>query len=66
MTILDGGLGGLDAAGRQLETGDVVPEPGDVTLTGGGMPVLTADEAAALAAGDGVLLDARAGRAVPR
>jgi thiosulfate/3-mercaptopyruvate sulfurtransferase len=32
-----------------------------VTLTGGGMPVLTADEAAALAAGEGVLLDARAG-----
>ena len=34
--------------------------PGDVTLTAGHLPVLTADEAAALAR-DGVLLDARAG-----
>jgi thiosulfate/3-mercaptopyruvate sulfurtransferase len=33
---------------------------GDVTLIGGGMPVLTADEAATLAEGDGLLLDARA------
>jgi thiosulfate/3-mercaptopyruvate sulfurtransferase len=32
-----------------------------VVLTGGGMPVLTADEAAALPARGGVLLDARAG-----
>jgi thiosulfate/3-mercaptopyruvate sulfurtransferase len=62
VTILDGGLAAWTAAGGELETGDVaVPAPGDVTLTGGGMPVLTADEAAALAAGEGVLLDARAG-----
>jgi thiosulfate/3-mercaptopyruvate sulfurtransferase len=57
VAILDGGLA---AWSGELETGDVVPTPGTVTLTGGGMPVLTADEAAALAAGAGVLLDARA------
>jgi len=60
VTILDGGLAAWTAAGGRLETGEVVPAPGSVTLTGGGMPVLSADEAAALAAGDGVLLDARA------
>jgi thiosulfate/3-mercaptopyruvate sulfurtransferase len=60
VTILDGGLAAWTAAGGELATGEVVPEPGDVTLTGGGMPVLTADEAAALATGAGLLLDARA------
>jgi thiosulfate/3-mercaptopyruvate sulfurtransferase len=59
--LLDGGLDAWVAAGGDLETGDVVPEPGDVVLTGGGMPTLTADEAAALPARGGVLLDARAG-----
>ncbi|MGY1858431.1 sulfurtransferase [Modestobacter sp. SYSU DS0290] len=59
VTLLDGGLAAWTAAGCPLETGPV-PVPGDVTLTGGGMPVLTIDEAAALP-GDGVLLDARAG-----
>ena len=58
VTILDGGLA---AWWRELEAGEVVPERGDVTLAGGGMRVLTADEAAALARGAGVLLDARAG-----
>ncbi|MGY1715480.1 sulfurtransferase [Geodermatophilus sp. SYSU D01106] len=58
--LLDGGLDAWGAAGGELETGDVVPEPGDVVLTGGGMPTLTADEAAALPASGGVLLDARA------
>jgi thiosulfate/3-mercaptopyruvate sulfurtransferase len=61
VTILDGGLAAWTAAGGQLVAGEVVPAPGDVTLTGGGMPVLTVDEAAALATGDGLLLDARAG-----
>jgi thiosulfate/3-mercaptopyruvate sulfurtransferase len=60
VTILDGGLAAWTAAGGSLETGEVVPVPGEVTLTGGGMPVLSADDAAALAEGDGVLLDARA------
>ncbi len=59
--LLDGGLQAWVAAGGELETGDVVPAPGDVVLTGGGMPTLTADEAAALPARGGVLLDARAG-----
>ena len=59
--LLDGGLDAWVAAGGRLETGDVVPEPGDVTLTGGGMPVLSLDEAAALPASGGVLLDARTG-----
>jgi thiosulfate/3-mercaptopyruvate sulfurtransferase len=58
--LLDGGLAAWRRAGGPLETGDVVPPPGDVTLTPGGMPVLTIDEAAALPAA-GVLLDARAG-----
>jgi thiosulfate/3-mercaptopyruvate sulfurtransferase len=59
--LLDGGLAAWTAAGGALETGNVVPAPGDVVLTGGGMPVLTADEAAALPGAGGVLLDARAG-----
>lgn len=58
--LLDGGLAAWRRAGGPVETGDVVPEPGDVTLTGGGMPVLSIDEAAALPS-SGVLFDARAG-----
>ena len=58
--ILDGGLDAWLRAGGPVESGDVVPEPGDATLTGGGMPVLTIDEAAALPDSAGVLLDARA------
>ena len=53
--ILDGGLPAWEG---ELETGDVTPPPGDVVITGGGMPVLDADGAAALAR-EGVLLDAR-------
>jgi thiosulfate/3-mercaptopyruvate sulfurtransferase len=59
--LLDGGLDAWVGAGGPLETRDVLPEPGDVTLSGGGMPVLTIDDAAALPASGGVLLDARAG-----
>jgi thiosulfate/3-mercaptopyruvate sulfurtransferase len=58
--LLDGGLAAWHRAGGPLESGDVVPQPGDVTLTGGGMPVLSIDEAAALPGAGGVLLDARA------
>lgn len=58
--ILDGGLDAWRAAGRDVESGAVPdPEPGDVVLEGGGLPVLDADGAAGLA-GTGVLLDARA------
>ena len=59
--LLDGGLDAGVAAGGKLEAGDVVPEPGNVTLAGGGMPVLSIDEAAAMPGAGGVLLDARAG-----
>ncbi|QIS42754.1 sulfurtransferase [Clavibacter capsici] len=58
--ILDGALPAWTMAGLPLETGPVVPAPGDVTLTSGLLAVL--DEAgAARVARDGVLLDARAG-----
>jgi thiosulfate/3-mercaptopyruvate sulfurtransferase len=60
VTLLDGGLAAWTAAGGALETGDVVAPAGDVVLTGGGMPVLDADAAAALTATSGVLLDVRA------
>jgi len=59
--LLDGGVDAWRNAGGLLEAGDVVPEPGEVMLTGGGMPVLSIDEAAALPSGGGLLLDARAG-----
>jgi thiosulfate/3-mercaptopyruvate sulfurtransferase len=58
--LLDGGLGAWVRAGGVLEGGDVVPPPGDVVLSGGGMPVMDADVAAALPGSGGVLLDARA------
>ena len=58
--LLDGGLGAWTASGRPLETGPgPEPEPGDVELTGGHLPVLDTDGAAALAR-TGLLLDARA------
>jgi thiosulfate/3-mercaptopyruvate sulfurtransferase len=60
--ILDGGLGTWRAAGRDLETGPVNPEPGNVTvphddLYAGARPTLTAEEASA---GTLTLIDARA------
>ncbi|MFP5371768.1 MAG: sulfurtransferase [Actinomycetes bacterium] len=58
--LLDGGLDAWVGAGGPVEAGDVVPATGDVHLTGGGMPVLTIDDAATLPAAGGVLLDARA------
>jgi thiosulfate/3-mercaptopyruvate sulfurtransferase len=58
--LLDGGLAAWTAAGRPIETGPGSdPEPGDVELTGGHLPVLDADGAAALPSA-GLLLDARA------
>jgi thiosulfate/3-mercaptopyruvate sulfurtransferase len=58
--ILDGGLDAWRRAGGPLQTGDVIPGPGDVSLAVGGMPLLSIDQAAALPA-TGLLLDARAG-----
>jgi thiosulfate/3-mercaptopyruvate sulfurtransferase len=59
--ILDGGLAAWTAGGGALETGAVVPEPGDVTvrhddLYAGTLPTLTAEQVMAA----GTLLDARA------
>jgi thiosulfate/3-mercaptopyruvate sulfurtransferase len=61
VALLDGGIGAWRRVGGAVEAGEVVPEPGDVVLTGGGMPTLTLEEAAALPAAGGLLLDARAG-----
>ncbi|MCT9821332.1 sulfurtransferase [Microbacterium sp. W1N] len=58
--VLDGGLAAWRAAGLPLDAGDVVPEPGAITLGAGGLRQLTIDEAAALPAA-GTLLDVRAG-----
>lgn len=56
--LLDGGLRAWRAAGLPLESGTVSPPAGDITLDGGHLPVLDADDAARLAR-EGVLLDAR-------
>lgn len=59
--ILDGGLAAWTAAGGELQTGDVRPAPGTVTveyddLYSGGMPTLSADDANGFG---GKLIDAR-------
>jgi thiosulfate/3-mercaptopyruvate sulfurtransferase len=50
--------GALPAWTGPLDTDDVVPEPGDVVLSGGELPTLALEDVQAFA---GVLLDARAG-----
>ncbi|MFE7613797.1 sulfurtransferase [Streptomyces celluloflavus] len=57
--VLDGGLAAWRAAGGTLTDTPPAPEPGDFTPVPGSLPLLTADDAAALAR-RGVLLDARA------
>jgi thiosulfate/3-mercaptopyruvate sulfurtransferase len=57
--LLDGGLRAWRAAGLPLDTGDVRPEPGDLTVRPGALPVLDAAGAAEVAR-HGRLLDARA------
>ncbi|WP_344244343.1 sulfurtransferase [Actinocorallia libanotica] len=57
--VLDGGLRAWVAAGLPLTEKEPSPEPGDFTARPGGLPVLDAAGAAALAE-SGVLLDARA------
>jgi thiosulfate/3-mercaptopyruvate sulfurtransferase len=59
VAVLDGGFRGWVDAGLPTTDEPSRPAPGDVTVRPGGMPVLDADEAAALAR-SGVLLDARA------
>ena len=57
--VLDGGLGAYRAAGGRLETGASPElEPSNITISPNSLPVIDAD---AVAAWDGVLLDARAG-----
>jgi thiosulfate/3-mercaptopyruvate sulfurtransferase len=56
--LLDGGVGAWTASGRGLTPDVPQPAPGDVVLPGGGLPLLDADEAAALPA-SGLLFDAR-------
>ena len=58
--VLDGGLAAWQKNGGLLESGQVVAEPGNITVRPGGMPTVDADAAEALADGDGLLLDARA------
>ncbi|WP_430788075.1 sulfurtransferase [Actinoplanes sp. G11-F43] len=59
--ILDGGLAAWKAAGYPQATGTAHPRPaGDVVLSPGHLPTLTADEVATLPT-IGTLLDARAG-----
>lgn len=57
--ILDGGLAAWQSVGGPVESGPVEPDPGNVTLGWGHMPVLDIDEAAAFPQ-TGTLLDVRA------
>ncbi|GFZ78385.1 sulfurtransferase [Nesterenkonia alkaliphila] len=56
--VLDGSLRGWVSAGYPLETGDVVPSPGSITLDYGQLEALSIDEAAAFPE-RGTLLDSR-------
>jgi thiosulfate/3-mercaptopyruvate sulfurtransferase len=58
--VLAGGFGGWEAAGLTVERGPVAVRAGDFVARPGGMPLLDAGGAAALAGGGGLLLDARA------
>ncbi|MFJ6536312.1 sulfurtransferase [Paenarthrobacter sp. NPDC091711] len=58
--LLDGGLAAWRAAGYAVESGEVSPAVGNVTLGAGRMPAITEHEAGQWHR-NGVLLDARAG-----
>lgn len=58
--LLDGALAAWTRAGGALATDDVAPVPGDVVLSGGGLPVLDVEDVEAFVT-TGSLLDARAG-----
>jgi thiosulfate/3-mercaptopyruvate sulfurtransferase len=60
VAVLDGGYRAWLAEGLPVTAATSHPAPGDVVVRPGGMPVVDAEGAAALARG-GVLLDARAG-----
>ncbi|MFG2831835.1 sulfurtransferase [Streptomyces sp. NPDC048434] len=57
--VLDGGLTAWQAAGGAMSVDQPAPQEGDFTPVPGGLPLLRADDAAAVAR-RGVLLDARA------
>lgn len=57
--VLDGGFAAWAAAGEPVESEPAPAEAGDFIATAGGMPIVTAEEAAGVAR-DGVLIDARA------
>jgi thiosulfate/3-mercaptopyruvate sulfurtransferase len=59
--VLAGGFPAWPAAGQPVSTAAPSPPPGDVTVRPGALPVLDARQAADLAAGEGVLIDVRAG-----
>jgi thiosulfate/3-mercaptopyruvate sulfurtransferase len=59
VAVLDGGLAAWRDAGQPLESGAPAHELGDFVALPGSMPIVTAQEVAAVAAA-GVLLDARA------
>ena len=59
VAVLDGGFRGWVAAGLPVTADVPAPSPGDFVARPGGLPVLSASEAAVVAR-DGVLLDARA------
>ncbi|HEX2132076.1 MAG TPA: sulfurtransferase [Actinophytocola sp.] len=59
VSVLDGGFAAWSAEHRLITTATPTPQPGDFPVRPGGMPVVDASGAAALAR-DGVLIDARA------
>ena len=59
VAVLDGGYAAWLDEGKEVSTEPAQPEPGDIEVRPGSMPVLDATEAARLAR-DGILLDARA------
>lgn len=59
VAVLDGGFTAWQQEGRPVSADIPIPPRGNIVVTPGAMPVLDADEAAAMAR-DGVLLDARA------
>jgi thiosulfate/3-mercaptopyruvate sulfurtransferase len=59
--VLEGGFPAWETAGRPVSRQSTSPSPGDVVVRPGALPVLDAAAAAGLAAGEGVLIDVRAG-----
>ena len=57
--VLDGGLSAWERGGHPVVSGAQPMVPGDVTLTGGAMPILDADGLASFLAQGGQVLDAR-------